>query len=242
MQGLVSCGMQYFEKSCVIIKRTDMLLSNAESMRIPKIFIGLIVTAFMLSSCESEDLYLETYTQTFMKFDSFRATLSYDGRTLELSPRGMVGYYSFDDKGEELKEFKRLCEFYGDTHYNRVVNVTHNKLSVMYPDLVSMDVICARDYDERHPAGSSLKDVVRLKFRSAFAYVSSGYSGSEPIGNSVLLKDVKPEQLRMCMAMNSWGEFYDVLFPKAISSGDVELEMTFADGRTLRFGVTLTGQ
>lgn len=48
------------------------------------------------------------------------------------------------------------------------------------PNPTSLDVVSDRDFDLRHPAGTSLADVVDVTYMSYGEYVKSHYTGIEP--------------------------------------------------------------
>ena len=53
-----------------------------------------------------------------------------------------------------------------------------NDYSVTYNcrDFLSIEVVCDKDFDEQHPAGASLCDIVRFMSWSPYKYIASGYS------------------------------------------------------------------
>lgn len=218
------------------IEKNFIFEKNIEAMlRKPKILLVPIIS-LLLCSCMGRDLYLENYTLAFYKPTSFMTYSSSDGTMVSVYPE-KYSHFCFDSEGEERKEFKRLCEYYGDVGYDRVDFVSYRKpwRTVLYPDLFKIDVICSTDYDGRHPAGSSLADVATLRYCSAYNYVTGGYDSSAmPKEKKVRLSEVAPEDLRMLM--NGEDEFYPYLgftFPSAIISGELTFELTFSDGSVL---------
>lgn len=70
-------------------------------------------------------------------------------------------------------EFKKLCEKFGDMSFNRNnVPGSPNAVSDM---IESMDITCDIPFDEKHPAGSSLCDIVTVEIESYREFIQSGY-------------------------------------------------------------------
>ena len=85
--------------------------------------------------------------------------------------------YSFDAKGEEKKKYDELCKSHNDISYNQ------KRRYIKFPiwgicsaiDFREIDVISDKDFDSEHPAGTSLKDIVRFVSVSPKKFIDSGY-------------------------------------------------------------------
>ena len=85
--------------------------------------------------------------------------------------------YSFESKGEEKKRYDELCKIHNDMSYNQkrsyIVAPLWGRCSAI--DFKEIDVISDKDFDSEHPAGTSLKDIVRFVSISPKKFIDSGY-------------------------------------------------------------------
>ena len=85
--------------------------------------------------------------------------------------------YSFKSKGEEKKKYDELCKIHNDMSYNQkrsyIVAPLWGRCSAI--DFREIDVISDKDFDSEHPAGTSLKDIVRFVSVSPKKFIDSGY-------------------------------------------------------------------
>ncbi len=86
----------------------------------------------------------------------------------------------YTDTGEKKEQYDAFCEKYGDMTYNRKVFVYYGEISSfqMY-SFVSVEITSDADYDDLHPAGSSLADLFIFDATSAKPFVDSGYEMHE---------------------------------------------------------------
>ena len=87
-----------------------------------------------------------------------------------------ASYYS-KSKGEEKKRYDELCKIHNDLSYNKkrsyIVVPIWGICSAI--DFREIDVISDKDFDSEHPAGMSLKDIVRFVSVSPKKFIDSGY-------------------------------------------------------------------
>ena len=85
--------------------------------------------------------------------------------------------YSFKSKGEEKKRYDELCKIHNDMSYNQkrsyIVAPLWGRCSAI--DFKEIDVISDKDFDSEHPAGTSLKDIVRFVSISPKKFIDNGY-------------------------------------------------------------------
>jgi hypothetical protein len=85
--------------------------------------------------------------------------------------------YSFKSKGENKKIYDELCKIHNDLSYNQkrsyIVAPLWGRCSAI--DFKEIDVISDKDFDSEHPAGTSLKDIVRFVSISPKKFIDSGY-------------------------------------------------------------------
>ena len=85
--------------------------------------------------------------------------------------------YSFKSKGENKKIYDELCKIHNDLSYNKkrsyIVAPLWGRCSAI--DFREIDVVSDKDFDAEHPAGTSLKDIVRFVSVSPKKFIDSGY-------------------------------------------------------------------
>ena len=85
--------------------------------------------------------------------------------------------YSFSSKGEEKKKYDELCKIHNDLSYNKkrsyIVVPIWGICSAI--DFREIDVVSDKNFDSEHPAGTSLKDIVRFVSVSPKKFIDSGY-------------------------------------------------------------------
>ena len=85
--------------------------------------------------------------------------------------------YSFKSKGEEKKKYDELCKIHNDMSYNQkrsyIVVPIWGRCSAI--DFREIDVVSDKNFDSEHPAGTSLKDIVRFVSVSPKKFIDSGY-------------------------------------------------------------------
>ncbi len=75
------------------------------------------------------------------------------------------------------ESFKDYVVFYGDTAFFKFIDKGLH-YSVCSNPLDSVNVIADKDFDCEHPVGTSLNDVVSIKYSSAYDLIKSGYDPS----------------------------------------------------------------
>ena len=88
--------------------------------------------------------------------------------------------YSFKSKGENKKIYDELCKIHNDLSYNQkrsyIVAPLWGRCSAI--DFREIDVVSDKDFDSEHPAGKSLKDIVRFVSISPKQFIDSGYKAT----------------------------------------------------------------
>lgn len=88
--------------------------------------------------------------------------------------------FHLNSTGEEKEEYLRLCQKHNDLTYNQYVSVPRNRPpeKIIYndQDFVSIEITSDSSFDDTHPEGSNLADIVRFLSWSPYKFISSGYS------------------------------------------------------------------
>ena len=134
-----------------------------------------LMVVFLLCSCEDKD-YAPTYTSYHYIWDYSRVD-TFALRSVSASVLGL-DFFSTKKPGvsgvlndDELYEWHRK---HRDTNYKKERSV-NNMVTGTAIDFDSIWVFSDSDYDEAHPAGSSLNDIVRFVSTSPMPYIKSKY-------------------------------------------------------------------
>lgn len=147
-----------------------------------KRLICLILLATALSACQrgkekGDRVFLRSYVMTYYEpgFIDLRGYAEVKLITFSIGLGEYIG--SYYDTGEKKEAYDAVCEKYGDMTYNRSVVLYTTSLFNTYqdPSFVSVDIFSDSDFDEQHPAGSSLAGIVNFFSCSAKPYIDSGY-------------------------------------------------------------------
>lgn len=92
--------------------------------------------------------------------------------------------FGYDNDENRVSTFKEYASYYGDTAYFQKLPMGDGYCVTANP-LTSINVTADKDFDSEHPAGSSLNDIMSLKYASAYNLIQSGYDPSINIQNFV---------------------------------------------------------
>jgi hypothetical protein len=98
--------------------------------------------------------------------------------------KALCGYKS---KGKEKELFDSLCIIHNDMNYNQKIGfIAAPGWGYQFKgDLISIDVVSNKNFDEQHPANSSLNDVVRFLSISLNRYIMSDYTRTFDWNNDI---------------------------------------------------------
>ena len=205
-----------------------MTLRIRNSIRVySAILLGLI-----LYGCSShEDIWTDSYIERYDEINGLRIhQLTFGSITFIGSGRSA----SIKSTGEDKAWFDRICHENGDFTYSRKVRLMYGMPGIIAytPDIVSIDVCCEDDFDDSHPAGSSLNDYIKIKYRSVWSYIAAGYTGPDPYPELRVktrqLSEITPEDLRILL---SDPELHFVTKPEKIGIHSLKIVLKTADGR-----------
>ena len=101
----------------------------------------------------------------------------------------MIG--NWKSKGIDKKKYISLSEKYGDVSYNRNIYVYHENYINPIIDIYikNIQVVSNNDYDDHHPAGSNLSDIINYIGASPYRFIQNNYvkRTSNPITERGLL-------------------------------------------------------
>ncbi len=160
-------------------------------MKTIKVFfvIGLL---FVMSSCIAplHKKFLRSYVMSYYSVDSIKLEfLTNRNRTkvivIQPIPTNGIGLESrllcsYGSTGESQILYDDLCMKHNDMSYNRTFKYrSPDELPIhQYSgvDFVSLRIVSDADFDEGHPAGTDLGDIVRYAYYSPKKYIDSDYA------------------------------------------------------------------
>lgn len=90
-----------------------------------------------------------------------------------------VVYYALTSTGKEKEMYDSLCRKHNDMNYNKyrsfMKNIPYDSVTYNDCDFTSIEISSDTDFDEAHPAGTNLSDVVRFMSYSPYPFIMSGY-------------------------------------------------------------------
>ena len=150
------------------------------------IFLSL-ATVLLCMGCDiSKTELFKSYVNTYRYSENIQLRMTDTGNIAiyrEYTSEGdniKTAVYSFKSKGEEKKIYDELCKIHNDLSYNQkrsYIEFTGWGICSAI-DFREIDVVSNKDFDAEHPAGRSLKDVVRFVSISPKQFIDSGYKAT----------------------------------------------------------------
>ncbi len=141
--------------------------------RLALLFLALITFAVGCTTSEPDGKgeYYKNYIQDYFIADNLTKIGLYD-----MSERS----FSIEFSGEDINyrdtvRFQPFAEKYNDLSYNKRI-ATPNAHQVLANELRTISVVSDADYDDLHPAGTPLNDIVHFAGNSFYNYIQSGYN------------------------------------------------------------------
>ena len=140
------------------------------------IFLSL-VTALLYQSCDRARYHVfRSYITEYCYSEDIDLDTTKAGNII-IRSNGVINRYSWKDKGEEKKKYEEFCRNHNDLTYNKKREYRHSPewgvCSAV--DFIEIDIVSNKDFDSEHPAGTSLKDIVRFVSVSPKKFIDSGY-------------------------------------------------------------------
>lgn len=145
-----------------------------------KRIILLLITALSLGSCDSaRKAFLRSYVMEYYDAESIELLGWPQNKEMRIMFTNYKTIGNYESTGAERKAYDALCEKHNDMTYNRNFPVwDHGRIvtSSLGIDFVSIEIVSDADFDDLHPVGESLGDIVRFSSYSLRPYVDSGYT------------------------------------------------------------------
>jgi hypothetical protein len=153
------------------------------------------------------DVYTRSYIMGYMEPTGIWIDLVGHYGPAQLHERILLRVYgkklgNYTDTGEKQQAYDALCEEHRDMDFNRTRSLPCDSngtpLYVLYAsnvDPVAINVTSDADYDNDHPAGSSLNDIFTLCGRSNQTYIDGGYIETDECYIEKNLSEITAEDL-----------------------------------------------
>jgi hypothetical protein len=174
-------------------------------------WIMSVFSVLMLFSCSQklvgggEDVFTRSYVMEYYKPTGIKLSVRQYSNTKNylifyFSPSSYVGGYTDEAGTKERELYDALCEKNGDMTFNRKVFISDvsRPPAYMSTNMVSIDVVSNADFDEQHPAGTSLADIISLYGDTAKPYIDSGYTEYKGLNYypiRKILSEITPDDL-----------------------------------------------
>lgn len=215
-----------------------------------KKFCFYIVIILLFTGCLIGDRVYHgmstSYVCAYCKYnntDTFSIEMGYED-----NPRFYLIFRSFDassmiSEGAEYDEYMDLCRKHSDLNYVRKVRwMAGSFFGYEYFDIdpVAIDVVSDADFDELHPAGTSLGDLFYFNSLTPYPFIKNGYSGEELTLICKRLNELTAEEMVLSMHLGGlvdncadWNENYPNGTPDPFLSLPLESRPTAEQVHTL---------
>ena len=150
------------------------------------IFLSLAAVLLCMGCDISKTILFKSYVTRYFYSENIQLRITDAGNIaiyreyMSENKKVKTAIYSFKSKGEEKKIYDELCKIHNDLSYNQkrsyIADPLWGKCSAI--DFREIDVVSDKDFDTEHPAGRSLKDVVRFVSISPKQFIDSGYTAT----------------------------------------------------------------
>jgi len=150
------------------------------------IFLSLAAVLLCMGCDISKTILFKSYVTRYFYSENIQLRITDAGNIaiyreyMSENKKVKTAIYSFNSKGEEKKIYDELCKIHNDLSYNQkrsyIADPLWGKCSAI--DFREIDVVSNKDFDSEHPAGKSLKDIVRFVSISPKQFINSGYKAT----------------------------------------------------------------
>ena len=205
-------------------------------------FLLLLASLLLICNCTRvTHVYSDSYIMYYNIHDGIK--LMYGERVkgeywLYLSPLQPTRIVSYESKNKDKLIYDELCVKHNDLSYCREVPF-YNGIGgaiASYPDYTSVSITSNSNYDEEHPAGTPLNDIIICEYCSSYLYVIGGYADESLLDvKTKPLLEVTADDLAMLGRLN----FFFTQNPDTSGRHDITVSVTTDDGRTFTATCTM---
>lgn len=223
--------------------------------------LALLVVIVLLSGCPSdkglaphqippgEKIRSNSFISQYTTFDSIdiRCIYRLDSFSIYFWPEFSWPYltdYNIFSQGEGAQEFDKLAAKHNDTTYKGLIRYLVQPRYIMFEnhstivDIESISVTSTEDWDEAHPAGTQLNDLITYAAAPIQQFINSNYDKekylSSPYGNVYrrnLAEMTGPKDFYLALAKGIILEFGTV--PQTERVQHFTVTLTFDDGTVI---------
>lgn len=152
--------------------------------------------------------------------------------------------------GDNKLVFDSIAAKHGDTAFNGIVyafdptdiggGVYHFERSAPMSEVVSINVVANQPWDEEHPAGTSLNDIIIYNSQSLRRFINAGYKGEEEEPVEKYLSEMTEQDYILNLyspSLNGYGSQFSLRFVSAPTLSDdlwIAVEIQTDDGRVFK--------
>ena len=147
----------------------------------------------LLNSCDRLDRDIsQSFVLLYIQMDNEDFKVSQlDSASVVMYTKEATMIGNWKSIGKAKKRYTALAEKYGDVSYNREISVYHEHYinHIIDIDIKNIQVVSNNDYDERHPAGSDLSDMINYIGASPYRFIQNNYAKrtSDPVTERSIL-------------------------------------------------------
>ena len=170
-------------------------------MKSIKLFVSLLLLLLlgMVSCTPVKTTTFESYILVY------RSIIGEDIISFKHEENGIIRFYIddesrtysyFSSNSEKKEKYLELCKKNNDISFNKKLTYAgypHWGGEYLAESITSIEIISDNDFDDKHPAGTSLADIVKFNAYTAKPFIDSGYKGDvyQYNGDEVSVDDTK---------------------------------------------------
>lgn len=144
-------------------------------------FLGLIGVVSMVGCDVYSMVKSPSYVVCYTSLEALSLSVEpSDNHCLLVESDGEFSWCGLHSTGAQKERYDQLCQKHNDLNYNGYYSIYKSldidSVTFNDCDFTEITVTSDRDFDERHPAGANLSDIVRFMSWSPYRYILSGYS------------------------------------------------------------------
>ena len=217
-------------------------------MKTHKSLILLAGAALLLAGCfkapdipVNEGPYIQMYytgaincEQVFLQESTTGPMLAFMVAGTEDEEFTAIGYGSTGDKKAFYDSLSNKHFDYGyngeDIYANELAKRCYSK------DLTSISVVCDKDFDDEHPAGTPLDDIIAYDAYSPYPWIKEGYKGDPTFTHCLkYVKDLEPDDMKLLGCYNLFN-LYFMTYPRYFTQLVFTITVATDDGMTYEIG------
>lgn len=210
-----------------------------------KTIVHVLALLFICSSCSSDKQedghWVQHYIATYAAGEYILLPLhEHKGFALTLDKTKFI---SSPDKypGIKADRYLEIAERNGDMSYNRFADYAWEFRTAYADNFASMHLTSDKEWDQAHPAGSSLDDLIWVKGACYGPFIRNGYTGDEILYIDKTLDQIGSDELSVVCDRGTYRnpDFYFLSVPLTDEEHTLTLTITTTEGAVHRPTITL---